>query len=136
MKVERYQAQSCSTPDPRCGKQSPLAAQADPGGDPSLVYGPRSIWFRRLRPTVTYCDEIRPGWAYRPSWPEEDSVSGTTVAPVSLPVSQRLRNCCCASGVLHTRPGLLPSVILRDGSGLHSRPVATEETRLHCWWAV
>jgi len=64
VKVERQQV-PCSTPGPRCGKQSPLAAQTDPGGDPSRVHGPRGIWLQRPRPAVAYCDEIGPGWAYR-----------------------------------------------------------------------
>jgi len=75
-------------------------------------------------------DEIRPGWAYSPSWPGLAGSSGTAAAPVSRPVSRRL------TGVLHARLGLLPSVILRDDSGLHRRPLAPEDARLHCWWAV
>jgi len=54
VKVERYKY---STPGPRCGKWSLLVAQADPGGDPSRVHGPRGIWFQRPRTAVGYCDD-------------------------------------------------------------------------------
>ena len=37
-------------------KWSPLAAQADPGGDPSREHDPRGIWFQRPRTAVGYCD--------------------------------------------------------------------------------
>jgi len=46
----------CNTPDPRCGKWSPVAAQADPGGHPSCVHGPRGIWLQRPRMAVGCCD--------------------------------------------------------------------------------
>jgi len=79
----------------------------------------RNIWGE------TPCSRADPhpsGWRSR---------SGTATAPVSQPVSRRLRNCYCASGVLYPRLSLLPSVILRDGSGLHRRLLAPEDARLH-----
>jgi len=45
----------CSTPGPRYGKWSPLAAQADPGGNQSRVHGPGGIWLQRPRLVVAYC---------------------------------------------------------------------------------
>ena len=53
----------------RARKTVAAGCLADPGVDPSRVHGPRGIWLQRPRLAVAYCDEIRPGWAYSPSWP-------------------------------------------------------------------
>jgi len=54
--LEREGRASKYTPGPRCGKWTPLAALADPGGDPSRVHGLRGIWLQRPRPAVACCD--------------------------------------------------------------------------------
>ena len=80
MKVERWQVQ-CSTPGPRCGKRSPLAAQADPGGDLSRLHGPRCIWLQRPRLVVVNCDEIR-----------QDGRTGTFFGCVWLDTATKLQS--------------------------------------------
>ena len=101
---------------------------------PCVPFGVRSVWTADFWPfdTTVAADGTASAVA-TPPWPLELPAPDHAC---TVPVDLRLRNCCCASGVLHPRPDLPPSVILRDCSGLHRRLLAPEDACLHCWWAV